>query len=124
MKTLLLTTILLLGISMMSYGQEKLGTAISRSKSELAQSKSNGKYAFALPSGTSTEKVQQNAKYYTNYFTVDYVPATNIANITMVTNDERSRHVICRFLIASGVEKINVEGTELAVEEFYTSYLK
>lgn len=124
MKTLFLTTILLLGVTMTSYGQEKLGTAISRSKSELAQSKTNGKYAFTLPSGTSSEKVQQNAKYYTNYFTVEYAAATNIASITMVTNDERSRHVICRFLIASGVDKINVDGTELPVEEFYTNYLK
>lgn len=124
MKTLFLTTMLLLGLTMTSYGQEKLGTAISKSKSELAQSKTNGKYTFTLPSGTSTETVQQNAKYYTNYFTVDYVVATNVANITMVTNDERSRHVICRFLIASGVEKINVDGTEFPVEEFYTNYLK
>lgn len=134
MKTLFLTTMLFFGISMSSIGQEKVKTeasetkkstfAISRPKSELAQSKADGKYTFVLPYGTSNETVQQNAKYYSQYFTVDYAAGSNTANITMLTNDEKSRHIICRFLFASGVEKIDLEGISIPVEEYFTTYMK
>ena len=124
MKTLFLTTVLFFGITASVCGQSDIRVAVSKSKSELAQSKTNGKYIFSLPTGTPSDKVEQNAKYYTNYFTVTYSSTTSVANITMITNDEKSRHIICRFLIACGIEKINVEGTDLAIEEFFTSYLK
>lgn len=134
MKTFFLTTVLFLGVSMTSIGQEKVKSevsetkkstsAISRPKSELVQSKADGKYTFTLPYGTSNETVQQNAKYYSQYFTVDYVAGSNTANITMLTNDEKSRHIICRFLFASGVEKIDLEGTSIPVEEYFTTYMK
>lgn len=124
MKRFFLTIILFFSAATFSFGQEKSKIAVSKPTSELAQAKSLGKYTFTLPSGTSSESVQQNAKYYAQYFTVDYTVGTNTANITMLTNDEKSRHIICRFLFASGVEKIEVDGKTLLVEDFYTTYMK
>ena len=39
-------------------------------------------------------------------------------------NDEKSRHVICRFLLASGIKKVSQEGKEMSVEEFFQTYIK
>ena len=114
----------LLGISVFSFGQESPKTAFAKSKAEMTQSKTSGNYSFTLPKGTTSTTVEQNAKYYTHYFTVNYTESSQEAKITMITNDEKSRHIICRFLIASGVEKVNVEGKSMSVEEFYEANLK
>jgi hypothetical protein len=125
MNRIFLTSVLFILFSCTTVlGQEKSKEAVSKSKTELVQSKTSGLYSFSLPVGTTDEQVQQNSKYYTNYFTVNYDVATQTANITMITNDERSRHVICRFLIASGVETINVEGKKMEVESFYNTFMK
>lgn len=113
-----------MGLSVSVLGQESTKTALSKSKSEVTLSKTSGNYSFTLPAGTTAATVEQNAKYYTHYFTVNYTESTKEAKITMLTNDEKSRHVICRFLIASGVETINMEGKVLPIEEFYQMYLK
>ena len=124
MNKLFLTAVILLSLSVKVVAQQATKTALAKGTSELVQSKSNGVYVFTLPKGTTAASVEQNAKYYTIYFKVNYVESTQEATITMVTNDEKSRHVICRFLIASGVEKVNMEGKDYSVDEFYQAHIK
>ena len=124
MNRIFLTAVLFLGLSITAIGQEKTKTAISKGATEVAKGKVDGNYFFTLPKGVSAATVEQNAKSYVMYFTVNYNEATQEAHITMVTNDEKSRHVICRFLISSGAEKISIDGKDMMLEEFFTTYLK
>lgn len=124
MNNIFLTAVLFLGLSITAIGQEKSKTALTKGKTEILKGKESGNFSFILPKGTTTANVEQNAKSYLMYFKVNFNESTGEANITMVTNDEKSRHVICRFLISSSIEKINVDGKDMMIEEFFTSYLK
>jgi hypothetical protein len=124
MNKLFLSAVLFLGISITAIGQEKQKIATVKSKTEIVAAKEKGNYSFTLPKGTTATSVEQNAKYYTIYFKVNFNESTEEANIVMITNDEKSRHVICRFLNASGIEKVSMEGKDYTVEEFYQNFIK
>lgn len=110
--------------SSFSFSQQGEKEALTSGKEELVKSRGIGVFSFVLPKGNTKETVSDNAKYYTMYFTVSYNSEKNEVKINMVNNDEKSRHVICRFLVASGTEKVIVEGNSLNVEEFFQNYLK
>ena len=116
--------LLFLGVSITAIGQEEAGVAISKGTVELAKSKTSGVYHFTLPKGATSASVEEKAKYYLLYFKVTFVEATSEATITMVTNDEKSRQVICRFLTASKANHVTVDGKEITLDELYTTYLK
>ncbi len=124
MNKIFLTAVLFLGLSMTAFGQEKTKTALTKGKAEILKGKESGTFSFTLPSGTESSKIEQNAKAYKMYFKVNFNESTREAAITMVTNDEKSRHIICRFLISSGMEKVNIDGKDLTVEDFFVNYLK
>ena len=124
MKTFYFITVLFIGLSITAYSQNSSNLAFVKSKSDILKSKENGCYIFTLPKGTSKEKVEQSAKYYTIYFNVIFDETTLEAKINMITNDEKVRHVICRFLVSTDVEIINMEGQEFVIEEFYKQYMK
>jgi len=124
MNKLFLTAVLFLVISITAIGQENSGIAVSKGTVELAKSKSSGVYHFTLPKGATSASVEEKAKYYLLYFNVTFIEATSEATITMVTNDEKSRHIICRFLTSSNSKHVNVDGKEITLDEFYTTHLK
>ncbi len=124
MNKLFLTAVLFLVLSITAIGQENSGIAVSKGTVELAKSKTSGVYHFTLPKGTTSASVEEKAKYYLLYFKVTFVEATSEATITMVTNDEKSRHVICRFLTSSNANHVTVDGKEITLDELYTTYLK
>ena len=124
MNKIFLTAVLFLGLSITAFGQEKTKTALTKGKAEILKGKESGSFSFTLPSGTESSKIEQNAKAYKMYFKVNFNESTREAAITMVTNDEKSRHIICRFLISSGMEKVNIDGKDLTVEDFFVNYLK
>lgn len=124
MRTLFLSFIAIVGFSAISFSQISSTVAVAQSKTELASSKETGKYLFVLPSGLTSEEVAKNAKYYTLYFTVDYNQANSEAKISMITNDEKSRHVVIRFLSACGVQTIRMDGSTISTEEFFLTYMK
>jgi hypothetical protein len=106
-----------------SFAQEKMFVTVA-SKSAILEGKSTGKFMFIFPEGISKEDVDKSAAYYIHNFTVNYDVKTKVAEINMVSNDERSRRVIVRFLSACGIQKINLEGNLLDLFPFYESYLK
>jgi uncharacterized cupredoxin-like copper-binding protein len=124
MRTLFLTCIAFIGLSTMSFAQETESTATAQSKSELVSSKESGNYLFVLPAGKTAEEINKNAKYYVHYFTVDFNENTSEAKIKMISNDEKSRHVVIRFLTASGVQHVIVDGKSMLTEDFFNNYMK
>lgn len=104
----------------LSFGQQaKAATSV-----EVAKSKTTGVYTFTLPATLVEDDVNNTAKIYTHYFTVVYTPTTNNAVITMVENDDRSRHVIARFFVALGVKEIMLDGKAYTPEEFYVGHMQ
>jgi len=122
-KNLALFVILLFSFSTLQ-AQEKSNIASVSSKAIWSEGKTSGKFRIILPEGSVKEDVEKSASYYVHNFTVNYDSATRIAEISMVTNDERSRQIIVRFLSACGVQKINLEGTLIDLYPFYDTYLK
>lgn len=124
MKTLFYSFLAVVAFTFTGFSQEKSTVAVSGTSAEITTGKTSGKFTFIMPEGTTAEEVSHTTKYYTNYFTVEYKETTREAKITMVSNDERSRAVITRFLRSNGVQQVNVGGTLVSMDEFYESYLK
>lgn len=124
MKAFFYMVLFVAGVTTTAYAQEKSSVAVGPTKTEFASGKQSGKFTFVLPEGTDAEEVAQSAKYYTHYFAVDYSAASRKAQISMVTNDEKSRSVIIRFLVANGIQEVMVEGTSIAIGDLFEKYLK
>lgn len=107
----------------MALAQETSNTVTAQSKTELLASKESGNYTFTLPDGITPEEVSKNAKYYVHYFTVEYIEKSNQAKLTMISNDEKGRHVIVRFLTACGAQHVIVDGKSMSIEDFFNNYL-
>jgi hypothetical protein len=106
----LLSAVLFLVLSITALGQDENKIAHTKGKTEIIQSKETGIYSFILPDSITSSDVERNNKYYTNYFKVEFNELTNEAIIKLMKNDEKSKHLICHFLFASGVEKVIHEG--------------
>ena len=124
MKKFYFIAVLFIGLSITAHSQDISNLALVKSKLEILKSKENGCYIFTFPKGTTKEKIEHSAKYYTIYFNVIFDEKTLEAKINMITNDEKSRHVICRFLASNEIEIINLEGQEFVIEEFYKQFMK
>ena len=99
-------------------------TVLTRGKSELANGKKEGNFSFILPENISELEVYQNSSYYKLYFSVSFDITSNEAIIKMQTNDEKSRHIISRFLTSFGIEFVETDGDLYRVEKFYENFLK
>ena len=53
-----------------------------------------------------------------------YSVKTNEAKITMLSNDEKTRHVVVRFLTACGIQNVIIDGRTISTEEFYINFMK
>lgn len=124
MKTLFYTFLMVVGFGSATFAQEKSTVAIGPSSADITSGKQSGKFMFIMPQGTTAEDVAHTTKYYTNYFTVDFKESSREAKITLVTNDERSRAVITRFLISNGVQEVNIGGTTVPVGDLFEKYLR
>ncbi len=123
MRTLFLSVLTVVSMFTMSYAQD-VNSATAQSKTELISSKVSGNYSFILGNKLSADEVTKNAQYYVHYFTVDYSVKTYEAKVTMLTNDEKTRHVVVRFLTACGIQNILVDGKTISAEEFYINFMK
>ena len=123
MKKLMLTLILFVGFTTIGFAQEANEIGITEGKEKLTLSKESGAYSFTL-SGKTADEIEANSQYYLNYFSVEFVESTQLVKIEMKENDARSRSVITRFLIASGVRHMNIEGKIIPVNDFMMNYLQ
>lgn len=100
------------------------GNVAKASGSMLADGKKSGQFDIQLSGKLEKTQVEKNASYYVHTFTVAYDDKNQNVHITMVSNDERSRQVIVRFLSACGVQKVSVDGSEFETYAFFEKYLK
>jgi hypothetical protein len=123
MKKILILAALFFSVQSIALAQDKTNTATAASSKELTVSKTSGSYSFVLPEGTKKEDVERNAKFYSKSFTVTFDEASKKASIQMVVNDEKNRHVVVRFLTASKIQFVNVDGKNLNIDDFYKNYM-
>lgn len=91
---------------------------------KFAAGKEKGNYVFQLPGSITAEQITKAASYYTQYFTVNFDAKSNSAKITMLKNDDVSKHVIVRFLVSIGVKEISMTGKDYDVETFFQDYIR
>jgi hypothetical protein len=110
------------GTALFSFGQEKIATISSADNFRTENQK--GLYQFTLDAGITGKDVALSAEYYTMYFTVDFNEKNHQAIITMKDKEDRSKHIICRFLISLGVQDVQFNSVAYPVEDFYTKFLR
>jgi hypothetical protein len=90
-----------------------------------SNSKTIGVFNFSFDSSYSMEDITKTAKYYTNYFSVVPNQSDNSISvkISLVEDNEMARRVITRFFVSLDVKSINVNGTEVQIEEFIKTYV-
>ncbi len=108
--------------SIYSFGQTKI--AHISSSDNLASENKKGLYQFTLPEGVTAKEVALSSEYYTLYFSVAFTEENHQAVITMKDSDDRSKHIICRFLVSLGVEEVQFNAAKYPVEDFYQKFIK
>ncbi len=124
MKNFLLLLTFFFAISLSGFNAQTKNITIAESATELAKSKKNGNYHFTLHSQVTQADVEKSAAYYPAFFTVDYDASSHIASVKMIDNNEKSRLVLLRFLSSIRSQKIQVDGKNMLIHEFYDLYLK
>lgn len=124
MKKLILSLIVLITATSMSFAQSSNEIASTKGAKELAVSKSSGEFVFTLPSNLTKEDIDKNSKYYTHYFTISFDESSHTATINMNDNTSKNRYVIARFLTACGVKYVTVDDVNLELSDFIEKHLK
>jgi hypothetical protein len=121
MKTLFF---IFLFLSTFSFSQDKVFLAKVEKSTEFAENKTKGEFNFLFPKQITQEQIDLNATYYKSFFTVSYDEKKQNVKIKMITNDEKSRHVLVRFFITSKISQIDMDGKSYKVDEFYQKHIK
>lgn len=125
MKKLFFTLIVLSSFSLSAFSQTDAATiAKTKGQAALEKSKVDGIYEFTMPAQLTADDVAQSAKYYVHYFSVNFDEASHKTVITMIDNEAKNRIIIMRFLVASGVKSVLIDGKEVTVHDFKTNYLE
>lgn len=85
--------------------------------------KTSGVFEFTLPESVTAEQVANAAKYYTQYFTVNFDAKSHQAKIKMEYNQADSRFVIMRFLVSNNIKEIVMDGTTYNLEVFFSKFM-
>lgn len=83
-----------------------------------------GVFQFEMPAATSSDGIERTAKYYVDYFTIDFDAATNNVTVKMIDNSPEGRRVVTRFLLSNKVSVIVFNGSEYKITEFYDNFMK
>ncbi|UKN01225.1 hypothetical protein K6119_15965 [Paracrocinitomix mangrovi] len=83
-------------------------------------------FHFNFDETISESSINDNAGYYTDYFTIDAVADNGQHNvtITLIQDDAMSRKVIHRYLASLQVQTVSVDGTDVPREEFMQTYIE
>jgi hypothetical protein len=120
----ILTLVLIAFIGGTVVAQDAPTKAKIESAEKFTASKEKGIFVFQMPSSITAEQVKKAASYYTQYFTVNFDAKSHDAKITMLKNDDVSKHVIVRFLVTNGVKQITMSATDYDVETFFQNYIR
>lgn len=124
MKKLILSLLLIVSVTSLSYAQELENVVTSKGKKELAKSKSSGEYEFTFVTERTAASVEKAASYYTQNFTIDFNEETNTVAIKLIENTITSRTIIARFLSSNQVRYVEVDDESMIVSDFMDAYLK
>jgi hypothetical protein len=124
MKKLVSTLFILLGLVTFSFAQEAHTIAVSNGAEALNSSKVSGDYEFTLPSTLTEEQVVKNASYYTSILTVTFDKGSNKASIHMLSNEQKDRYVLARFLTACKIQHVKVGDDTVELYDFIEKFLK
>ncbi len=105
-----------------SYAQTESKTTSVVQEENFVSNKVKGEFNFEMPEGTSAAKINETAKYYTEYFRVQYDTKTRIARVFDV--QENMQGVILRFLISNDIDTISYNGKEYGVEKFVANFVQ
>ena len=119
----LATSFLFLMLVFLGYSQD-IRIASCTSKSTLIEGKNAGKIVLHLPQSITADEVKENAVYYERTFTVTFDEKSHDATFQMLVNDANARRVILRFLAASQIQSVSVEGKTYSASDFYENFLK
>jgi hypothetical protein len=79
---------------------------------------------FIMTSNVTNEEVDNSAQYYTEYFTVDYNSESHKATINFIENSIKSRRVVTRFLLSTGVRSVDFNDKNYTIMEFFSEHLE
>jgi hypothetical protein len=96
----------------------------SGKQDDLVASRDQGKFVFIFPDAVTEEDIASSAVFYSNYFSIDYNISTKEVLLTMRTNDDKSRHIIVRFLTSCGISKVKVSEATYSLDEFFNRCLR
>lgn len=90
-----------------------------------AESKTSGVFNFSFDSNYTIEDITKTANYYTNYFTVTPTTSENgiDVKISLASDNEMARRVVTRFFVSLEIQSINVNGTEIKLDDFIETYI-
>lgn len=109
-------------IGAMSFGQSAITFTEEISTYDKA---TTTEFHFNLDQTITASAINENAAYYTDYFSVAST-ANNGGHdivITLVQDDEMSRKVIQRFFVSLQVQAINVDGNDVQMTDFMDTYI-
>ncbi len=121
MKKIVTIAILSL-ICNLTFAQSTPETTAFVKESDFVANKIKGEFNFQMPEGTSIEKINQTANYYTSYFTVKYDSKTRIAKIQTIA--DKANGIILRFLISNEIKTISYDGKVYEVEKFAGNFIQ
>ena len=82
--------------------------AISETPKQLVESKTSGTYTFTMGADITPDKIDEVSKYYTENLKISFDLITNKTIVKLLNNDEQSRMIIGRFLIAAGASNVHI----------------
>ena len=91
---------------------------------EIQKEAKSGHFQWIFPAGTTSESIDNLAKYYTTSFSYTFNAASKCVDVFPVVDSENTRRVMLRFLGANQVHQILVGNETLALYAFYEKFMK
>jgi hypothetical protein len=91
---------------------------------EIQKEAKSGHFQWIFPTGTTSESIDNLAKYYATSFSYTFNAASKCVDVFPVVDSENTRRVMLRFLGANQVNQILVGNETLALYAFYEKFMK
>lgn len=118
-KIFLIATLFFVGFSTIN----AQSYAISADAKKLELARTSGVYEFVMGSDVTEDRVAEVAKYYTEYFTINFDATSYKATITLFNKDETSKMVMTRYFMAIGASKIMMGEELMELQDYFKKYI-